>query len=315
VITLRAIGRLAADYRSSAQARQLAYLEHAQEHFLLWMEREGLFDRKLGTSFKGGTAIRKFHLGGTGRFSTDLDFAIADAYVAKHVIDALGAGFECEGVTFKLHGSVDSTGKLSTHGQWVASVPGETGLGSTVPAKLDFSLHPVLLPTSPQSRAHINTIDADTLGFEPPCPPLFDLRENVAEKLCRTRRALVARDVFDLAYFANEMREHLELIREMVFLKVFGDVVHDSLGERPFRGGEEYIGREVAALLGAAEMGSLTQPDPEWAELLERFGDIYGAGIGAARNEHEGRLAACNASDAYWHGLQLDAFVARNRHA
>ena len=313
MITLRAVGRLAADYRSSAQARPLAYLEHAQEHFLYWMEREGLFDATLGTSFKGGTSIRKFRLGGSGRFSTDLDFAVLDAYVATHVIDALTAGFECEGVRFQLYGTVDSSAKLSTHAQWVASVPGDAALGSTVPSRLDFSLHRVLLPTARTSRAPINTIDADTLGFEPLCPPLFDLRENLAEKLCRARRALMARDVFDLAQFANEMREQLEMIREMVFLKVFGDVVHDARGEKPFRGGEEYIGWVVGDVLGAEEIGALTQPDPDWSVLLKRLGDIYGVGIGAARNEHEGRLAACNASDAYWHGLQLDAFVARNR--
>lgn len=87
MITERAVNRLAADYKLTADARRLSYLEHAQEHFLKWMDQEELFD--LGTAFKGGTALRKFHLGRQGRFSTDLDFAITDVGVARHVIDAL----------------------------------------------------------------------------------------------------------------------------------------------------------------------------------------------------------------------------------
>ena len=103
MITERAVNRLANAYGTGG-ARALAYLEHAQEHFLKWMDEEALFTEAFGTAFKGGTAIRKFHLGQKGRFSTDLDFAIHDHAVAKHVIDALKAGFEYEGVRFALDG-------------------------------------------------------------------------------------------------------------------------------------------------------------------------------------------------------------------
>lgn len=60
----------------AGQGRPFAFLELAQEHFLLWMFREGIFDGgPEDVVFKGGTAIRKFRLGKRGRFSTDLDFA------------------------------------------------------------------------------------------------------------------------------------------------------------------------------------------------------------------------------------------------
>lgn len=83
MIIQRTVNRLANAYHTGA-ANPLAYLEHAQEHFLKWMHAEDLFTAEYGTAFKGGTAIRKFHLGHNGRFSTDLDFAVKQQSVAKH---------------------------------------------------------------------------------------------------------------------------------------------------------------------------------------------------------------------------------------
>jgi uncharacterized protein len=74
VIPLVAINQLAAVYRG--RGRNEAYLEFAQEHFLDWLRSERLFEDEAFV-FKGGTAIRTFVLGNEGRFSTDLDFALA----------------------------------------------------------------------------------------------------------------------------------------------------------------------------------------------------------------------------------------------
>ena len=56
MITERAVNRLASAYRTGA-AHPLAYLEHAQEYFLKWMDGEDLFTEEYGTAFKGGTAM------------------------------------------------------------------------------------------------------------------------------------------------------------------------------------------------------------------------------------------------------------------
>ena len=73
------------------------------------------------------------------------------------MLDALAAGFECEGVRFALVGHpIADAGE--THARWVASVPTVTALGQTIDAKLDFSLHDVLLPYEQHARAAINTI-------------------------------------------------------------------------------------------------------------------------------------------------------------
>jgi len=99
MIPLAAINQLAAVYRG--RGRNEAYLEFAQEHFLDWLRQERLFEDET-IVLKGGTAIRKFVLGNEGRFSTDLDFAVADPVHADHILERLGQGVAHEGVTFVL---------------------------------------------------------------------------------------------------------------------------------------------------------------------------------------------------------------------
>ena len=305
MITERAVNRLANAYRTGG-ARALAYLEHAQEHFLKWMDEEALFTEAFGTAFKGGTAIRKFHLGQKGRFSTDLDFAIHDHAVAKHVIDALKAGFEYEGVRFLLDGK-PSEDPGETHAKWRAATP---ELGSTIPAKLDFSRHGVWLPYQLKERAPILTVDMETLGFEPVRTPLVDLRENLAEKLARFRRLPLARDVFDLVNLGPAVRSDLPLIRELLLLKVWSDVVYTSRGTRPFRGRDEYCGVTAAQLGDKDDLGALAKAINDWDRELKVLCDTYGAAIGKASDEREQRLAKCIVDDKWWFEKELSAFTA-----
>lgn len=310
MITERAINRLAANYRGGG-AHNLAYLEHAQEHFLKWMAEHELFTDGWGTAFKGGTAIRKFHLGHNGRFSTDLDFAIRDQAVATYVLDALKRGFEYDGVRFALDGKpVDDPGE--THARWRASVPSLAALGSTLIAKLDFSHHGVWLPYQQKARAAINTIDAEVLGFEPVCPPLVDLRENLSEKLARFRRVPLARDVYDLVNLGATVRADMPLIRELVFLKVWGDVVITGRGTGPFEGGKEYCGLTPDRLGGKDEIGALVKPVIDWRRDLRVLCDIYGRAIGEPGDAREARLARCDAADKWWYDAELEAFRAKH---
>lgn len=307
MILERTVNRLATAYRSGA-ARPLAYLEHAQEHFLKWMDMEDLFTEEYGTAFKGGTAIRKFHLGHNGRFSTDLDFAIKDQAVATHVIDALKRGFEYDGVRFALNGK-PSEDPGETHARWTASVPGVPELGPTVIAKLDFSRHGVWLPYQRTARAAIQTIDMDTLGFEPVCPPLVDLRENLSEKLARFRRVPLARDVYDLVNLGSTVRGDLSMIRDLLLFKVWGDVVLTARGSRYFKGRDEYCSVTAEQLQGKEDLGALAKPVLDWTHELKVLCDTYGAAIGEPSGAREKRLAACDAADKWWYEQELAAFT------
>ncbi len=84
MITLGCVNQISRYYGGRAFDQPI--LELAQEHFLLWMVREGLFaNGPEDVVFKGGTALRKFRLALRGRFSTDLDFAVAR--MAERVTD------------------------------------------------------------------------------------------------------------------------------------------------------------------------------------------------------------------------------------
>ncbi len=155
MIPLAAINQLAAVYRG--RGRNEAYLEFAQEHFLDWLRQERLFEDET-LVLKGGTAIRKFVLGNDGRFSTDLDFAVADPVYADHILERLGQRVAHEGVTFVL----DKHDAGARKGTWHAETAEH---GSSLPASLDFSARALLLPATHPERATIPGIDRRFLGF------------------------------------------------------------------------------------------------------------------------------------------------------
>lgn len=307
MITERTVNRLANAYRGGG-ASALAYLEHVQEYFLKWMDEEDLFADAMGAAFKGGTAIRKFHLGHDGRFSTDLDFAIKDKAVAVRVLTALSKGFEYGGVRFKLEGEPYEEGG-ENHARWSASVPDVPALGSTIVAKLDFSMHGVWLPYEHKERAAIQTIDAQTLGFELVGPPLVDLRENLSEKLARFRRLPLARDVYDLNHLVPTVRGDLPLIRRLLFLKVWADVNDQARGARPFQGGDEYCKVTAQQLGGKDDIGALAKPVADWQRELQLLCDIYGRAVGTPSGDWEKKAAACDVKDRWWHAREIEVVV------
>jgi uncharacterized protein len=58
----------------SAQGRGAALIDIAQDLLLRHLSERGVLTM---VAFKGGTALRKVYAGAAGRFSTDLDFAVA----------------------------------------------------------------------------------------------------------------------------------------------------------------------------------------------------------------------------------------------
>lgn len=291
MIPLAAINQLAAVYRG--RGRNEAYLEFAQEHFLDWLRLEGVFEDD-AVVFKGGTAIRKFVLGNEGRFSTDLDFAVADPIYADHILERLDQRVTHEGVTFVLE-KYDAAARKGT---WHAETAEH---GSSLPASLDFSPRPLLLPATHPERARIPGIERRFLGFEPVNPPVADLLETVAEKLSRFRRTMLGRDVYDLATVARRVDDRLALLREVLCFKAYFDRVEEGRDTLPvpFIGGVEFIGRDADLVTGAHDLGLLARDRTDMAALLETVGAVYGR-LGEPAGDTEARLAACRFDDLHW---------------
>jgi predicted nucleotidyltransferase component of viral defense system len=260
------------------------------------MVREGLFAGDPdNVVFKGGTAIRKFRLGRRGRFSTDLDFAVAEDAFGEHVIVALEQGLiQVDNVRVEAR-SIDMPAAKAT---WLAVVD---GVGTTMPSRLEFTRRPTLLPPIvPAARPEIGGITLDLLGFEPPLIPLMRLEENLAEKLARFRRVIRSRDVYDLAEMGHLVRGQLDLVRQVLCFKVYFDIVRDGRSSAvPFRAGPEFVGRTAAEIVDPDDLGLVLGGSVDHASMLERIGDLFGP-MGAPRGGMESRLAMVNRGDLYW---------------
>ena len=291
MIPLVAINQLAAVYRG--RGRDEAYLEFAQEHFLDWLRTEHLFEDE-AVVFKGGAALRKFVLGNEGRFSTDLDFAVADPMYADHILERLGAGITHEEVSFVLE-KYDATARKGT---WHA-VTSEHG--ASLPASLDFSARSMLLPPTYPARAKIPGVDPRFLGFAPVQPPVADILETVAEKLSRFRRAMLGRDVYDLAAVSRQVEHRLPLLREVLCFKAYFDRVEEGRDTLPvpFAGGTEFADRDPAKVVGGEDLGLLARDRVDIPALLRAIEATY-TRIGAPSTDDEIRLAACRFDDLHW---------------
>lgn len=285
MITEAAIRRLNGFY--GGRLRDEAYLELAQEHFLDWMRTEGIIadDRVI---FKGGASLRKFVFGHAGRFSVDLDFSMSDRHYGEYVLQALMTGFTHGGVSFHASDRVD-VDAMKTAWRAVTPALGESRLQS----RLDFSTRDLLLPpVTPSSRASIVSVDEETLGFTPVMMPLASLLETTAEKLARYRRVIFARDLYDLTHLVPRVRDQRDVIKEVLFFKVWGDVVDDDRGTSPFLGGDEFRGRLPSAVRGSEEIGVLTAGSLDLAAMLRLVEDTFSS-MGGPIGEQQETLSRC----------------------
>jgi hypothetical protein len=173
--------------------------------------------------------------------------------------------------------------------------------GSSLPASLDFSARPLLLPATHPERARIPGIERRFLGFEPVSPPVADLLETVAEKPSRFRRTMLGRDVYDLATVARRVDGRLVLLREILCFKAYFDRVEEGRDTLPvpFAGGGEFSGRDPGLVIGADDLGLLVRDRTDVVELLETISSIYGR-LGEPVGDTETRLAACRFGDLHW---------------
>lgn len=257
-----------------------ALLDVAQDYALKLLHGEGIFD--LGAVLKGGTSLRKFRAGNAGRFSTDLDFAAPDLDTAELLLDTLD-GAELFDVRFTLEQREATRARLLI----------DTPLGRpAIPARIEISPRPLWLPTVP--TVPITLPVHAGYEFAMPAIPAPALEESLAEKLAAWRRRRKLRDLYDLDLFGGGRLEEA-LIRRLLVLKVWHDVVDDALGTRPFDPAEIIAEVDVRSL-PPEDIGLLTRPvEPDvWlARVRTRYEFV------TALDEAERQVAACNRADRY----------------
>jgi len=240
-------GHLARHYQGMKGGRDAAILDIAQDHARHLIHEAGLFAEDL--VFKGGTALRKFRAGNAGRFSTDLDFAAPGEDVALSVLQVLDGG-EVDGFAF----SIENLGDDGRRGDLFVETPfGRPQLG----AKVELARHALSLEPEILDPEHLPI--HDRYDFTMPPTPVIRAEEAVSEKLARYRRVSLARDLYDLQWFATSGVLDEALTRRLWVLKVYRDVVVDGRGTKPIDPAEVLRARD-ASEFRQEDIGYLTKP-------------------------------------------------------
>ena len=257
-----------------------ALLDVAQDYALHHLHQEGLFEA--GLVLKGGTSLRKFRSGNAGRFSTDLDLAAPDVDVGELTLEALD-GTEIQGVRFTIIERNQLRGRLEI----------DTMLGRPdVPARIEITPRPLWLP-----HEHLTWVELPVHAgyeFDLPVLPAPAMEEALAEKLAAWRRRRKMRDLYDLYWFGQGALNE-PLIRRVLVLKVWHDVVNDQLGSGPFDPSvivEDFDADKIPP----EEIGLLTRPvEPsKWLSFVtSRFGFLLDL------DEAESTVARCNPGDRW----------------
>ena len=273
-------GYLARHYQGVKGGRDAALLDIAQDHALHLLHSTGLFDR--GLVFKGGTALRKFRAGNAGRFSTDLDFAAPDEEVALAALQTLD-GVEIDGFTF----AIENLGDDGRRGDLKVDTPfGRPQLG----AKVELARHALSL--EPETLDPVRLPIHERYDFTLPPTPVVRVDEAVSEKLARYRRVSLARDLYDLQWFATSHVLDESLTRRLWVLKVYRDVVVDGRGTKPVDPHEVLRPRDEREFR-QEDIGYLTKPVrlKEWiATVRSRYAFIAHLEVDEqrwARHHHE----------------------------
>ena len=193
----------------------IAEREIVLTYVLRILSDEGLLSH---LAFKGGTALRKLYLGGTGRFSLDLDFtAIGDVAPDTMVLDLVGALHDqsCYELTFTIPGpdyyvTDDACGcgaEITYSHDWVTA--GRFGV------QISFRAQP-LLPVQPTPLRRERYFD--WMDVEPPDVPALDLHEVIGEKVRAAVQRSRVRDLYDLYQLARQPYNR-DVVRRIAVIK------------------------------------------------------------------------------------------------
>jgi predicted nucleotidyltransferase component of viral defense system len=261
----------------SHQGRDAAVIDVAQDLLLRHLAEEGVLSL---VAFKGGTALRKVYAGAAGRFSTDLDFAVASidddpATVIGMLVEAI-EGTRLGPFTYQVE---HRRGRHSiVYGSHLGPDP-----AGVLQSKIDVGPPPWLAPTE---RAWVEVPIHNRYGGPLPRLPVVDLAENVAEKIARLNRRSPARDAYDLVWVARTPRLHLDriLIRRLAVLKAWVDLHGLATGHAtwsaPLPGAQPFDANRWLNLRSARDfddeaIGLLTVPTPNLDDLGRELSARY----------------------------------------
>jgi Nucleotidyl transferase AbiEii toxin, Type IV TA system len=169
-------------------------------------------------------------------------------------------------------------------------------------AKIELARHALRL--DPETLNPARLAIQDRHNFTLPPTPVVRVEEAVSEKLARYRRVSLARDLYDLHWFATSGVFDEALTRRLWVLKVYRDLVVDGRGTKPVDPNDILRPRDTRDFKGE-DIGYLTRPVRlnEWiATVRSRYAFI------AQLDEDERRWAACNERDLYEVNQALASF-------
>jgi predicted nucleotidyltransferase component of viral defense system len=167
-------------------------------------------------AFKGGTAIRKLHLGSRGRFSLDLDFTAVSNIDPETLILEIASVLHDQtyyGLTFSIPSSdyyatpTSAGAEIIYQHDWVTD--GRFGI------QVSFRAEPIL-PIREVTLLPERYFD--WLGIELPEIPSLDLHEIVGEKIRAAAQRNRVRDLFDLYQFAKRQFDR-PTVRKIAVIK------------------------------------------------------------------------------------------------
>jgi predicted nucleotidyltransferase component of viral defense system len=160
-------------------------------------------------------------------------------------------------------------------------------------AKVELARHALSLKPETLDPVRLPVHDRYDFTLQP--TPVVRIEEAVSEKLARYRRVSLARDLYDLQWFATSGTLDEALIRRLWVLKVYRDIVVDGRGTKPVDSAEVLRPRN-ATEFSQEDIGYLTKPVrlDEWiATVRSRYAFV------ARLDADERRWIECNERDLY----------------
>ena len=155
-------------------------------------------------------------------------------------------------------------------------------------AKVELARHTLSL--EPDVLNAVRLPIHDRYDFVLPPTPVVRVEEAIAEKLARYRRVPLARDLYDLQWFATIGKLDESLVRRLWVLKAYRDVVVDGRGGKPLDP-QDVLRQRDPAEFRREDIGYLTKPIriKEWIAVVRgRYAFL------AQLDADERRWAECN---------------------